>query len=230
LCKKCGTTSLREYKTGKWQRDLFHDYVFGKQTLRQLADKYNKTTKTIQKYLDHYHKAQCTIQHIDSVVILIDCTFFGRGYGIVVARCPGSKRNLYWKEITTENKSVYQEARDYLEEAGFHIQAVVIDAKRGSKEVFSDLRVQICQHHQQQIITRYLTSSPKTQAARELKVISDLLPKTSASIFSALLLDWHKRWSVFLKERSYAPDMRHWWYTHKRLRSAYRSLYTNLPV
>ena len=85
-----------------------------------------------------------------------------------MVRCPGLKQNLYWKEITTENKGVYEEARRYLEAASFNIQAVILDAKHGIKEVFSDLVVQICQYHQQQIVGRYLTSRPKTEAGLEL--------------------------------------------------------------
>jgi hypothetical protein len=144
-------------------------------------------------------------------------------------RAPVLKKNLYWKEITAENKAVYQEARRYLEEAGFVIQAVVIDAKRGIKEVFSDLVVQICQYHQQQIVTRYLTTRPKTEAGQELKLISDSLTWQNEESFTRLLEEWHDRWNRFLKERTYAQSRKHWWYTHGRLRAAYRSLHTNLP-
>lgn len=161
-------------------------------------------------------------------MIGIDCSFFGRGYGIVLVRCPGLKKNLYWKEITTENKTVYEEARRYLEAAGFDIRAVVIDAKHGIKEVFSDLVVQICQYHQKQIVRRYLTSRPKTVAGQELKLITEGLTKIDEGLFTQLLHEWHEKWKEFLKERTLAQDSRHWWYTHRRLRSAYRSLKTNL--
>jgi len=107
---------------------LFEEYIFGKQTLKQLSAKYGKTKETIRRHLDQYRTAKDQ-PTAESTVIDMDCTFFGRGYGIIVARSPSLKRNLYWKEITTENKAVYQEARQYLEEAGFTIQAVVIDAK-----------------------------------------------------------------------------------------------------
>jgi len=163
------------------------------------------------------------------IVIGIDCSFFGRGYGIVVARCPDLKRNLYWKEITTENKEVYAEARRYLEAAGFDIQAVVLDAKHGIRDVFSDRVVQICQYHQQQIVGRYLTARPMTEAGSELKLLSDLLTKIDEKLFTELLTNWHEKWGAFLKERTYKSDDKHWWYTHKRIRSAYRSLMTNLP-
>jgi predicted DNA-binding transcriptional regulator YafY len=123
-------------------KELFQEYVFGKQTLKQLADKYGTSKRTIQRYLDQFQENQLSAQSLQSVVIGIDCSFFGRGYGIIVVRCPGLKQNLYWKEITTENKAVYEEAMHYLEATGFNIQAVVLDAKHGIKDVFSDRVVQ----------------------------------------------------------------------------------------
>jgi hypothetical protein len=146
-----------------------------------------------------------------------------------VARCPGLKQNLYWKEITTENKAVYEEARRYLEAAGFNIQAVVLDAKHGIRDVFSDVVVQICQYHQNQIVGRYLTMRPKAQAGQELKTLNGLLTKIDEKLFTDSLSNWHEKWRGFLSERTYAPDRKHWWYTHKRLRAAYRSLTANLP-
>jgi hypothetical protein len=159
----------------------------------------------------------------------MDCSFFGRGYGIIVARCPGLKQNLYWKEITTENKAVYEEARIYLEQAGFDIKAIVIDAKHGIKEVFSGIVIQICQYHQQQIVQRYLTNKPKTQAGQELRLISNSLTRQIEKSFVEDINEWHKKWRLLLAERTSAPDGKHWWYTHRQLRAAYRSLHTNLP-
>ncbi len=208
---------------------MFTEYVFGKQTLKQLAVKHGQSIKTIQKYLDLHPKPQSVTLSAQSVVIGVDCCFFGRGYGIVLARCLTLKKNLYWQEITTESKAVYAEVRRYLEGHGLRIQAVVVDAKHGTKEVFSGVIVQICQYHQQQIVQRYLTQHPKTVAAQELKEIASSLTRQDKPTFSTVLENWHEKWRRLLAERSYAPDGKHWWYTHKRLRSAYRSLKTNLP-
>jgi hypothetical protein len=212
-----------------WQKELFQEYVFGKQTLKQLADENGISKKTIQKYLDQYKETQPSPRNVCSGVIGIDCSFFGRGYGIIVVRCPGLKQNLYWKEITTENKVVYQEARRCLEATGFHIQAVVLDAKHGIREVFSDRVIQICQYHQQQIVGRYLTARPKTEAGLELKILAGALTEIDEKLFTDSLNAWHEKWWEFLKERTYKPDGKHWWYTHRRIRAAYRSLVTNLP-
>jgi len=229
LCKQCGTTFVRQYHFNEWQKTLFQEYVFGKQTLKQLAGKYGKSNRTIQKYLDQYQEEQPSTQAPCSVVIGVDCTFFGRGNGIIVARCPELKKNLYCKEITTENRAAYEEARRYLEAAGFSIRAVVLDAKHGIREVFPDVVVQICQYHQQKIVGRYLTAKPKTEAGQELKLIVSLLNKIDENLLTEALKNWHEKWSGFLKERTYKSDGKHWWNTHKRIRAAYRSLMTNLP-
>jgi hypothetical protein len=228
LCKQCGARFAKRYNSNRRLKKLYQEYVFGKQTLQQLADKHGTSKRTIQRHLDQYHEDQSSTQPVRSVVIGIDCSFFGRGHGIIVARGPSLKQNLYWKEITTENKTVYQDARRYLEAAGLNIQAVVLDAKHGIKEVFSDLVVQICQYHQQQIVGRYLTSKPKTEAGLELKLLSDSLTNTDEKLFTESLSAWHDKYWDFVKERTYKPDGKHWWYTHKRIRAAYRSLVTNL--
>jgi len=220
---------VKQYNSKEWLKSLFQEYVFGKQTLNQLAIKYDKTKKTIQKYLDQYQEAQPITPTVRSVVIGIDCTFFGQDNGIIVVRCPALKKDLYWKKITTENKAVYEEARRYLEEAGFDIQAVVLDAKHGIKEVFSDRIVQICQYHQKKIVGRYLTTRPETEAGLELKILTGAMTELDEKSFRELLDAWYERWSVFLKERTYQQDGKHYWYTHKRIRAAYRSLVTNLP-
>jgi hypothetical protein len=210
------------------QKKLFQEYTFGKKTLNQLAEQHGKSINTIRKYLDT-HKIVQERPDPGAVVIGMDCSFFGRGYGIIVARCPNLKRNLYWKEITTENKAVYEEARKYLEQNGFDIKAVVIDAKHGVKEVFVDTVIQICQYHQQQILHRYLTSRPKTLAGQELSLLVKSLTRQTELSFEAALKEWHDKWSLLLAERTRAPDGKHWWYTHRQLRAAYRSLHTNLP-
>jgi len=54
LCKRCGTQFVRRYRSVKWQKELFQEYIFGKQTLKQLATRHGKSIKTIRKYLDSY--------------------------------------------------------------------------------------------------------------------------------------------------------------------------------
>lgn len=158
---------------------------------------------------------------------IADVVFWGRGYGVLVVRSFDLKRNLYWKEVASETADIYRQARQALESLGFTFKAMVLDGRRGIKEVFSDIPVQICQFHQIQAINRYLTTRPKLEAGKELRTIALALPKLTESIFAILLNEWHEKWKEFLKERTYSEDQKHWQYTHRRIRTAHRSLKTN---
>lgn len=103
-CQKCGATFILKSRSVKWNKKLFQDYIFGKQTLKQLSEKYGKSKRTIQRHLDQYQEEHPGPRDKYSVVIGVDCTFFGRENGIIVARCPSLKRNLYWKQIVTETR------------------------------------------------------------------------------------------------------------------------------
>jgi len=87
----------------------------------------------------------------------------------------------------------------------------------------------MCHFYQEQIITRYLTRNPKLEAGIALKNITTLLCETTEHDFTHALDDWHESWALFLKEETIDPVTLELHYTHKRLRSAYRSLRANLP-
>lgn len=164
-----------------------------------------------------------------SVVVVADAMFFGRYWGVVVMRDPHAKENLYWEEIMVESPSVYQWGISYLSQRGFTIQALVIDGRKGVREAFPGVPIQMCQFHQVKVVTRYLTTRPKLEAGQELRAVALSLSRSREANFTKLLDEWHTKWSKFLKEKTVDPETRRWQYTHRRLRSAYFSLKRNLP-
>jgi hypothetical protein len=206
---------------------LWCEYVWKKQTLAQLAKKFSRSIPWIQKELDAHILKKNEVEP-QPLVLLADVTFFGRGYGILVFRSQKIKKNIHWKEITQETPAVYREARIELENKGFVITGMVLDGKKGFREVFSDVPVQMCQFHQIAILKRYLTSRPKTDAGKELRAIGLALTILTEQNFGILIEGWHERWKDFLKEKTFAIDGKRWNYTHRRMRSAYRSLNTNM--
>jgi len=87
----------------------------------------------------------------------------------------------------------------------------------------------MCHYHQKAIINRYLTTKPKLEASIELRKITHSLCQTNKLEFTKILNAWHQKWSIFLKERTVNEETKKWFYTHRRIRSAYRSLKINLP-
>ncbi len=86
----------------------------------------------------------------------------------------------------------------------------------------------MCQFHQAAIIRRYITKNPKLPAAIELKEVVSLMKYTDKESFVGALELWYNKWKSFLDERTINEETGKSFYTHKRLRSAYRSLKTNL--
>ena len=164
-----------------------------------------------------------------SIVVVADATFFTRSYGILRFRDPNTRLNLIWKEIYSETPDQYEQLKLELEKQGYCIKAVVLDGKRGVRNVFKNIPVQMCQFHQVAIVNRYLTSRPILEAGKELRQVALQLTKTNEKEFAELLDEWHVKWQIFLKEKTTNIFTNRWHYTHKRIRSAYRSLKTNLP-
>lgn len=162
--------------------------------------------------------------------MVIDSTFWNQTQGVFVVRLPSFKTNIYWREIAYETIADYQQAREHLEHLGWQIQAVVLDGRPGARNVFADRPVQMCHYHQKAIINRYLTTRPKLEAGIDLRNLTLTLTKTNQQTFTKDLGQWYAQWSSFLKEQTVDELNPHkWHYTHKRLRSAYRSLKINLP-
>ena len=183
--------------------------------------------KWVQRQLKSVEVQQVTYSSGD-VVVVMDTTYFGRVFGVIVWRCPHRKKNLLWKFLKQETLSDYVHGIETLNDQGWNIKAVVCDGKRGLFKRFS-CPVQMCHFHQAAIVTRYVTRKPKLQAGIELQQLMRMLPKTDEASFTYWLDNWYAHWKDFLDERTINPFTGRKYFTHRRLRSAYRSLKTNLP-
>jgi len=159
----------------------------------------------------------------------MDTSYVRRGFGVMVFRDHITKKNIYWKYVRHETNSEYISGIKQLQDQGWKILGIVCDGKRGILNSFGSIPVQLCQFHQVAIITRYITRKPKLQPGIELKEIAAKLTTSTRNEFECLLFDWHERWEFFLKQRTYNIETKKFHFTHKRLRSAYRSLVNNLP-
>ncbi len=224
----CGKQFQSKRRKQKLQNKLWREYVHGKQTAKQLGHKYSKSRQWVSNQLSKVDINQYNEISPGPIVVVADTVFWGREYGITIFREPNLKKYLVWKEAHTETPGHYEHLKLILEQQGFDIQAVVLDGKRGVKEVFSGIPVQMCHFHQIAIVKRYLTSRPKLPANIELWHVALTLTKVDEKEFISALDSWYQKWRLFFKERTTNPFTGRWHYTHKRLRSAYRSLKSNL--
>ncbi len=200
----------------------------GKQTYVQLASKYGCSVRTIQRRIDG-HKVTVPAQIASPVIVLMDTTYWGRNFGVMLFKDAISGRNLLKKYVKHETNALYTQGIAELKEQGFVVQAIVCDGRKGLIQSFKGIPVQMCQFHQSAIIRRYLTKRPKLVAAQELLTVVDLMKMTDKESFEGVLGLWIEKWQAFLDERTTDPETGRSFYAHKRLRSAYRSLKHNLP-
>lgn len=208
---------------------LLKQYVWQRQTYSDLAKKYDRSKKWVQRKLDEGASLLVVKLNKQGLVIVADTTFFSRTNGLTVFRAPHLKKNVWWQATTHERAEVYLQGKNHLEQNGFSISAVVLDGRMGIRGVFAGIPIQMCHFHQKQIVKRRLTTKPKLEASRELKAITDTLPKTNEQKFATALFAWHEKWKDFLKQKTTDLNTNRWFYTHKKVRAAYRSLKTNLP-
>ena len=139
-----------------------------------------------------------------------------------------TKENLLKYYVKTETNALYKQGIEDLQSKGFLVKAIACDGRKGLLTSFGTIPVQMCQFHQAAIIRRYLTRNPKLPAAIELMEVVSLMKQTDKESFVGALNEWHNKWRSFLNERTINEETGKSFYTHKRLRSAYRSLKTNL--
>lgn len=211
------------------QQQIWRDYVWKKQSIAQLSQDYGRSKQWVRHTLDAAPITPMPSIEPHGASFVADTTFFGRKYGITVFRIPEIKANVWWKEVENETASVYEERRRYLESQGWIFESITLDGRPSIHSVFSDIPLQMCHFHQIKIITKHLTKRPKLPAGQELRHMALTLSHTNEADFREKLTNWHQKWGYFLKERTIDPETQRWFYTHRRIRSAYRSLNQHFP-
>lgn len=159
----------------------------------------------------------------------MDTTYWGRNFGVMLFKDALTKDNLLKYYVKNETNALYLLGIKELQSLGFEIVGIVCDGRKGLIQSFDGIPVQMCQFHQSAIVRRYLTKKPKLKAAQELMKVVDLMKQTDKESFVDALQQWFEKWKDFLNERTTNPVTNKSFYTHKRLRSAYRSLSNNMP-
>ena len=221
ICPKCRETKVKKYgKRGEIQRyrcnlckyifekagrkkkestQIWKEYISHKQTQKQLGEKYHITPTTVRKRLDKVN-VETKITAPRDVVVIMDTTYFGRIFSVMVFRDYLKKENLYWKFLKYETVEEYKLGIYHLKDLGFNIKAIVCDGRRGIFQAFESISVQMCQFHQIMIVRKYLTKNPKLEAVIQLLNISRKLTKTDEASFMGMIVKWENKWGEFLKE------------------------------
>ena len=134
--------------------------------------------------------------------IIMDTTYFGRGFGVMVLMDSISGQVLSVREVKHETNALYAEALNDLREKGIAIQSIVCDGRKGLLQLFPEIPAQLCQFHQVKTVSRYLTRNPKTAAGKALWQLALTLKDSSKVAFQNALQAWFEQHQGFLNERT----------------------------
>ena len=228
-CKDCG----KQFRGGE-RRDksqVITDYIEGKQTREQLARKYGVSSKTIGRDLEGMRYVR-KVSKDKQVVIQMDTTYWGRGFGLMAIKDALRKKILWRKYVTHETISDYMEGVQWLTSQGFRIYGVVIDGMRGLAQALRPYPVQLCQFHQILTVRHYLTQEPELDASRELLELVSRITRMDKESFLTAFEGWYDKHKDIVNERVHDRRIKRKTppYMRPRLRSAYLSVKRNMPL
>lgn len=224
-CPQCG----KQFHGGKRIDGvkLWNEYVHDRRTVRELALSHGCNERTVRRHLSFVADGFVPYDPTHAVVIM-DTTYFGRGFGVSIFLDAASGKVLHRKYVKNETNADYIAGLEAIRSNGTSVSAVVCDGRTGLLASFSGLPSQMCQFHQLQIVRRLLTSKPKLPAGKELLELCRRMKTLGKSAFTAEFSAWCERWHKFLAERTTLASGRTT-YTHRRLRAARRSVMAHLP-
>ncbi len=115
--------------------NIWQEYLRGKQTYWQLAAKYTCSTKTIQRKIDAVQvQRQTTFTSVANV--LMDTTYFGRGFGVMVFKDSLTGQILYKQYVKQETNKLYVSGIEEIARRGITIQAIICDGRKGFNQAF----------------------------------------------------------------------------------------------
>ena len=164
------------------KEDVNSAYSLGNLTVSDIAREFGVSTRTIHRYLSSDYKENLPNLVSSNVVVLMDATYWGRRFGVVIMKDHISGRVLWYKFIDKkETIADYREGISYLDLHGYNVLGIVSDGLKGLRQEF----------HQLMTIRTKLTLHPKLQASQDLLSIAKILCHTDKDSFIGALTAWH---------------------------------------
>ena len=233
-CNDCGRRfrNKRREKVA-FQKRIWKEYVFEKQTLRELGQKNGKDWRTLKNHFEQY-KAPEKTHEPRKIHLITDALYFGErkektSWCAVCFRDLKRKENLWWGFFDTETTSAYLEGKTYLENLGYKILSVTGDGFGGLRQAFFDIPYQMCHVHMKRIVVSGTTLNPELEAGQALLALTKTLYYTDGETFKNYLKKYIEKYQVFLNQKSVNPLTGKTSLTHEPLYRAFMSLWRFLP-
>lgn len=199
------------------------------------------SAKTLRRYFHRFLDNPPLPQSPDkpkNIYLKVDAKYFGR-WGCLLLYKDG-RDLIYWSFVRRENFPNYLHDLSQIQRLGYTIIGVTSDWHGAIVSVVDYLFKGVIPHqrclvHTQRRCETLLTKNPKTKAGIHLlqlvKDINQVRNHYEAKLWTNRFSYWERDYGYLTKERTYGwkeNGRRTWWYTHKNLRAAFRTLKTTL--
>lgn len=238
-CTTCGSSSTRT-RTDVTRRAELEAFVAWLTSTGSQRDLDGGTGRTFRDRHAWCWRVEPSVEVTGEIYteVQLDGIYLAGGWCCLIAIAGGHV--IGWQWCDREKRIAWQTLLERIPAP----KVVVTDGGRGIlaaiAESWPTTRVQRCLVHVQRNIRTYLTSKPRTDAGKALWALAKSLTKISsrhaATTWLTTLNDWHRVYGHLTRKRTYRdqvnPDQipswarpeQRWWYTHARLRRAYRLL------
>ena len=110
---------------------LWNLYVRGKQTYKELSTSSGVSESTIKRKIKSVAVSNSLNQAPGNGVLLMDTTYWGRNWGLLVIMDAQSGIVIWRKYLNQERLADYKEGVEYLESKGYFVDAIVCDGLKG---------------------------------------------------------------------------------------------------
>jgi hypothetical protein len=96
---------------------------------------YHSSKRTIKRKID-LHQLTTKSKKPRKVIVLIDTTYWGRNFGVMLFKDPITKYNLLKYYVKNETNFLYKKRIEELSPKGFKIVVIVSDGRKGLAQSF----------------------------------------------------------------------------------------------
>jgi transposase-like protein len=168
---------------------------------------------------------------------MIDGTYFTNKVCLLLYRDYNIKMTILYRLTDREALRDLKEDLRAIKDVGIEIESVTCDGAaniiKAVREVCPEAVIQRCTFHIANEICTWLTKKPKSDAARELRHLVQMLSRVNnhieAQYWMKEFIDWEDKYHEYISEKSIDEVSGRWWYTHKMLHRSVTHIKRAIP-
>lgn len=234
FCKTCQTYFTHvNHKSSRLSNKIRYLYYEKMLSMQDIADICGVSRMTIYRHIqaikEQNPEEEALVVSQRGIVLQMDATYWGKHFGVLVARDHQSGKVLWHKYLYTHEKvEDYIEGICALASKGYPIIGIVGDGIRGVPQAVN-YPYQFCQFHARKRFLDRLSLCPKSIAREEMKGIIQALCVTDKESFTGSLNKWYATWHEWLNTTTGDVSKKKR-YKQRELRNIWLELQRVMPI